>query len=424
MKWLVKFLVVLIVAVLFGVLAQTDPGYILIGRGTRTVEMSLSVFIILQVLLYTSIYFVVRFASHSWRMPERLRRWRLLQRQSRARRTTNMGLVHLAQGHWAQAEKQLLKNIPYLEMPLLNYLSAARAAHKQNAPERRDRYLALAHEAQEEAGFAVQLTQAELQLAYGQLEQSLASLLQLQTQAPRHSHVLSLLTAVYRRMKSWGDLKSLLPLLHKYHVMPVKELDAMEKEVHRALLQVAAEQRKPERLMGSWAQMPRDLRHDKDCIDDYARHLLVLGCHEEAEQLLREALKRKWNVNFAYLYGLTKASNATKQLSSAEQWLKNHERNPILLLTLGRLCLRCQLWGKARSYLEASLGAGPYSEAYRELGGLMERLEEEEKAREYFRKGLLLAADEHIYATLHIELDQRDVLRPLQSLENSKASEK
>ena len=215
-----------------------------------------------------------------------------------------------------------------------------------------------------------------------------------------------------------------MPALRKQKILPEKELRELEKQVQRELMKLAAAQNKPERLMESWRMVPRDLRQDENLIDDYARHLLRFQRHDEAEELLREAIKRHWNASFVYLYGLTKSSTLNKQLSHAEVWLKTHDNNPILLLTLGRLCLQHELWGKARAYLEASLGAGETSEAYRELGGLLEQLGEQSPAMECYRKGMLLAADERHYDTLHIDRDTRAVVRPLQSAAYVKASEK
>jgi HemY protein len=58
------------------------------------------------------------------------------------------------------------------------------------------------------------------------------------------------------------------------------------------------------------------------------------------------------------------------------------------LLALGRLCLRQQLWGKARHYLETSIALKSNSAAYRELGQVMENLGHKSEALEYYRKGL------------------------------------
>jgi len=49
------------------------------------------------------------------------------------------------------------------------------------------------------------------------------------------------------------------------------------------------------------------------------------------------------------------------------------------------------LWGKARAYLEASVGNKEMSETYKELGLLMEYLNEPKLAAEYFKKGLFLS---------------------------------
>jgi uncharacterized protein HemY len=46
------------------------------------------------------------------------------------------------------------------------------------------------------------------------------------------------------------------------------------------------------------------------------------------------------------------------------------------------------LWGKARTYLEASIGIGPQPETYCELANLLHDLGEEDRARELYRQGL------------------------------------
>jgi HemY protein len=87
------------------------------------------------------------------------------------------------------------------------------------------------------------------------------------------------------------------------------------------------------------------------------------------------------------------SSSSAKQLTSAESWLKKHSTNPVLLFTLGRLCLRNKLWGKARSYLEASISIDPSAYAYRELGALLETMGEPDKALTCFKAGLELTSE-------------------------------
>jgi len=390
MKWLFYAFLILLGGVLLGLLAYQDPGYVLISRGQRTVEMTLSLFVSAIVIGFIVLYLLIRMVVRSWHVPARLRRWRKLRRRRKARQSSNRGLIELAEGNWRRAERALIKHVRESDTPLLNYLSAARAAQKQHAHERRDHYLSLAHNSAPGADIAVELTQAELQLAHGQLEQSLASLMHLQSLAPHHPHVLYLLMQLYQQLHSWGDLQALLPQLDKYKILGETEHDQLSKKVYLNLLQM--NQHKAESLNNIWQQMPRDLRHDHELIEEYARHLIDLAQHDTAEAILREAIKRDYNSELVHLYGLAKSATPERQLQQAEHWLKGRENNANLLLTLGRLARRCELWGKARSYLEASLGNHELAETCRELGQLLDKLNEREQAAEYYRKGLLLRA--------------------------------
>ncbi|MEJ2464607.1 MAG: hypothetical protein P8045_02755, partial [Candidatus Thiodiazotropha sp.] len=92
--------------------------------------------------------------------------------------------------------------------------------------------------------------------------------------------------------------------------------------------------------------------------------------------------------------GRIELNDPTHQLTVAEGWLKQHPEDAGLLLTLARLALKNKLWGKARSYLEASIAIAPTPECYQQLGLLLERLGETDKASQCFRAGLSLASAE------------------------------
>ena len=65
--------------------------------------------------------------------------------------------------------------------------------------------------------------------------------------------------------------------------------------------------------------------------------------------------------------------------------------DPSLLLTLGRLCIQQQLWGKAQSYLEASLALQPSITANIQLAKLLEQLGHTAEANRLYRAAALLA---------------------------------
>lgn len=400
MRFFVTFLLVVLVAVSLALLARQDPGYVLITRGDWTLESSFTLLIVAAVATFIGGYALLRLLVRSWHVPRRVRHWRRRHQLDRARDATHRGLVELSEGHWRTAERTLIRHASRSELPLLNYLSAARAAQKQNAHDRRDRYLQLAHKSMPDANLAVELTQAELQLVSGQNEQSLATLMHLRSLAPKHPYVLQLLMRLYQQMGSWGDLLELLPELRRRKVIDEAGAEALEYRVHRELLGVAGAGGRKGALLEAWQRVPRYLRHNETLVHDYARHLTCIGEHDTAENLLRSALNRQWSERLAYLYGLVPARDAAKQLAQAEAWLKGRERNPELLLTAARLSLRNQLWGKARAYLEASLTSSPRAETYHEMGRLLERLDEHDNATEYYRQGLVLAADSSVCEVL------------------------
>ncbi len=128
-------------------------------------------------------------------------------------------------------------------------------------------------------------------------------------------------------------------------------------------------------------------------VDVYSNMLIDQGEQEEVEALLRSTLEKCWSPQLVERYGSLQDTDHVAQLATAENWLNEHSGDSVLLYTLGRLCLRNRLWGKARSYLEASIGAGGklQPDAYRELGGLLEQLGEADAAMECYRNGLLLS---------------------------------
>ncbi|MBN4080287.1 hypothetical protein JYT31_01345 [Beggiatoa alba] len=406
MKKLFTFLLILIIAAALGIIAYQDNGYVLIGRSNTTIEMSLAIFIFLQILFYLLIALTISIVKGTWRLPDTIKQYHNRSKTHKARKKSEQGLIALAQGQWKKAEKALIKNVDYSDTPLLNYLSAARAAQKLNEPERRDHYLSMAHHSMPDADFAVELTQAELQLAHGQLEQSLATLVHLKSISPKHSHVLHFLAKIYEKLNSWKELQALLPELKKYKIENQQEIYRLQKVVYKNLLNSAALNfDNASHLISTWQALPSELKHDTDLILDYANKLILSNQHVSAESLLRAAIKHHWHAQFIYLYGLVKTAHPQQQLDFAESQVKQHKQNPVLLLSLGRLCLNLKLWGKAQAYFEASIGIAPMSETYKDLGQLLEQLGDNETASDHYRNGLQLAASEFSYRNLPASSD-------------------
>ena len=388
MRGLLKIWLFVLAGAAIGVVLVRDSGYVLMSFGNYTVEMSLALLLMLVAALFIVLYFGIRFLVRTLHLPQDVRQWNQKRGSRLAQQAMTRGLLEISEGNWRGAEKRLVRFADRSETPLLNYLAAARAAQLQGEHERRDRYIRLAHETMPSADVAVSLTQAELQLADHQLEQALATLKHLRTVAPKHTYVLRLLRRLYEQLGDWEHLRELLPELRRRKVEDESELQRLEIRTHRALLEQAFLADDERRLNMAWADVPRGLRNEPQLLGDYAGYLQETGQDDKAEKLLREALRKNWNTDLVETYGLLEMAEPGKQLSQMEKLLADHPDDPTLLLTLGRLSLRAQLWGKARGYLEACIGRNGPAPAYRELGQLLERMHDPEKAIEVYRRGL------------------------------------
>ncbi len=386
MKWLISLGLILSAAVGFALFAQQDPGFVVIGRGGLTLEMSLTVFLIVNICGFGLIYFILRGATAVWRLPERWHLNRQTRMHGRAQIALQQGLNALFQGLWQDSERQLLKTHPQY----LHYLSAAYAAQQRQDRPKRDHYLDRAFESvPNDYQVSVLLAQAEFQMADNQTNIALASLKQLREQLPRSPRVLFLLSQAYQQLENWQAIWQLLPDLKKRQLFSNADVQQLEIKCAQGLIQQAAFQSAPA-LTTAWERLPKNLRLQSQVARLGAEQFIQHGLFEQAENLLYDALKQQWNGQLVLLYADLGVSNAAQQLNRAESWLKGREKEPYLLLALGRLSMRCRLWGKAQQYLEASLASQPLSTTHLSYGDLLSQLGETSQAADHYRKGLML----------------------------------
>lgn len=358
-----------------------DPGYIVINFRGYIVEMSVPALLGAIALLIFSLWLLGKL----WRAPRRLGEAAGRYRSGRAGQRLTRGVIEMAEGNFARGEKLLARSAPGSDAPLLNYLQAARAAHLRGNDERRDGWLKEAYERLPNAANAVLLTQAELQLDRQQYEQALATLRQLEENSPNHSHALVLMGKLYFRLEDWKQLAALLPRLKKHGRLDEKLLATWTVRVHVEALRAAAD---ADAVMSVWKEIPRAYHKNDQLLEAYFAALSRCGKHDQVEKEIAAALKREWRGPLVRLYGSAQSSDPSRQLKRAENWLKTHGEDPDLLLAAARLCLRNELWGKARSYLETTLAVRPSPEAYQEYGRLLNQLGEGTAAAEAYRAGL------------------------------------
>ena len=325
--------------------------------------------------------------------------WSSRNRDRRVQVAIEQGQMDLAEGRWASAQKHLHRAAEADRQPLLYYLGAARAANELGRYEDSDNLLERALERQPQAELAIALSHAQLQMDRGDTEGAQQTLQVMHERHPHNAQLLRQLQRLHQQRGDWSAVVRLLPALRKDKVLPAAELAELERRAWGENLTLAAytEGEGLAALQQAWQQLSAAQRQELPLVLAYAEQLRQLGAQDEAEEVLRGALKRNYDSHLARLYGLVRGSDPARQLQVAEGWLKQHPDDPGLLLTLGRLCLQNRLWGKARDYLESSLRLERNPEACAELARLLAQLGDTERSNLLFQEGLGLL-DERLLA--------------------------
>jgi HemY protein len=393
-------LVILGAGAFVGELMIQDSGYVLIAYNQTTIETSLWVLLVALLITFIVLHWVINVITHTKLPTTKLKAWKDHRNHLISRRKTLKGLTSLSEGNWAQAQKQLAQAAERSDLPLVNYLAAARAAHEQNNEQATDELLQKARNSTPEAEVTVAISQAEIQLSRGQLEPCLATLLRLRTLAPKNTYVMKLLKDIYLRLNDWQALSKLIPILRKHQALKEDELSQLSRDCYGQLLEesinkLPVETSNDDRLKAlgkAWNDLPSDLSRDGDLVQRYTELLVSLGAESRAEQSLKDLLKRNWDDKLVNLYGRLSGENAKKQLDTARGWLKSHDDSPSLQLTLGRLSMRNQHWGQAVKYFEQSLALDPSSETLAELARLLRHLGDNDRAQVLLQQNLNLVA--------------------------------
>ena len=401
MKGFALFLVFVATCFALAHVMINDHGYVLMAYNGMTFESSLWGLLLLVALAILAMMLVRGVAGMLAGMAGLVYPVSAKARKKRASRLFHHGVTEFTKGHWKKAERLLTQAVKAGDKSLVSYLAAARAAHEAGNDEASAAYLRQADSRSPGAEMAVSLTQAQIQLSGNHLEQALATLKHLHQKHPRHVYTLKLLKEVYIRLNDWEALAKLLPKLRKFKVVDDEQFLELQQQTFQMLFEQAYQRG---RNLGTgedstrpanrvWSEMSSAQKRDAGIIYRYAKTLSQLGAEEKAEQVLRQNLTNIYSGKMVRLYGKLKGKDIQKQLRFAETLLNARINDPDLLLSLGRLALRNELWGKAREYLEASLSLKKSVDVYNELGQLLASLDDFETSTRYFQEGLALAAD-------------------------------
>lgn len=374
-----------------------DAGEVTIRYGHTTARTTL-VFAIVALLL---LWGVLSLLARALRWP--LRTWRA-RGQRRSRERFASGLTALAEGDHKRALRALEPATQHPELQAPALLATARAAHARGDAERAEAALQTASGSAPAATLALR---ARFMLEHGNAEGALGLLKPLADKNDLPPVGWRLLTEA-----------ALLCGDHTLALRAVDQLargDSLTPEAvaalrARALVAALAAAPDAEALNDLWSQLPRSQRGMSEAIGAYARRAAQLGQMLAAMDALDSALRRQWSDVLVRAWGELGPADAQARLRRAEAWLDAHPSNAPLLLTLGRLCIQCELWGKAREYLERGLALAPSPRLWEALGDCLSAQKSGADAAICYRNALRAARGEATQALaepLRAPLDTR-----------------
>jgi HemY protein len=380
------------VAVTLG--ARYNSGYVLVVSPPYRIELSLNLLVAVLLAVLFIAYFAVRLVVTASRLPAEVSDFRARQRREKAHAAMMDGLRAFFEGRYAKAERTCaaaLETEQSSEMAAISATVAARSAHELRRYSHRDEFIDKAESSAPDEITLRLMTHAELLLDEQRPEEALNLLRALRTTGTRqHTAALRLELKAQQLSRDWVAVLDLLRQLERRNALDMNLIKQWRRHAH--LEGFKSRTRDSQALKEYWVNISPSDKKDSKLAAVAARAHAALGDCETAHQIIEQSLDDQWDSELAELYGeCVEKDDAIRQMERAEAWLKSHPNDASLLLTLGKLCADCELWGKAQNYLEASLSVEPSYTAHLALARLYEKIGRPEPAKDHYDKGLELA---------------------------------
>jgi HemY protein len=369
-------------------IASQNPAYVQLVYPPYRIDVSFTAFIALSLLTFVLGYWLVRLASAFLSLPDQVRQFRLERAQARASKLMDEMLVAFFEGRYADAEKAAERVIETGETTALHTIIAARSAHELREFKKRDAYLAAADD--RKIGDTTMRLMATTKFMLDQHDPgaALEALRELRERGvKRHPGALSLELKAQQQAGNWDEVLKLLDKLEKSEAIDTTAAAQLRQQ---AWLKRIGQQKDLAGLTACLKYVPADIRRLGRFVAAAASALIERGGCEPAKKLLTDSLNAQWDSELVALYGDCPSGDLVAQIEQAEKWLNLHDQDAGLLLALGKLCMSQKLWGKAQSYLDASISLSPTRAAYEASGRLAELLGKPADASRYYQQAMEL----------------------------------
>src|SRR5260221_6913750 len=366
MRALFAFLFLAVLAVVAALLFKNSTGYALFVAPPYRVELSLNAFFVFAAVAFVVIYLVLRLSARFARLPGEVREARRRRNVERARAKQDSAVVALLEGRYGKARQYADEALATPHSSGLSALAAARASIDTREFDRAESYLGRPDAGVGSLAVPRLMLMAESALERGQPGEALSQLAELRREAGLHTAALRLELPALTAAGRHAQIPPLADPLVKRKVYDATQGDLVRAGAHAEAL--AALRNDAAGLRAYWNRLPDAEKQNPRVARAGAASFLLLGGDREAAEIIVRCLERAWDSDLTTLYSQCRTSDPTRQLETAERWLLQHSQDATLLYALGKLCERETLWGKAQTYLEASLALDDHWRAHVALG--------------------------------------------------------
>lgn len=391
MRLFIRLLILFALAVGLAVGARFNPGNVVLFYPPYRIDLSLNFFLFLTLVLFILLYLLVRTIVTTQNMPKKVLEYRQNKRERDSNKALREGLKALFEGRFGRAEKAASRAIELPENAGLAALIGARAAHHMSQFDRRDSWFSsINQDSPYKTARLVSMT--ELLVDQHKADEALEAVQELNASGTRHIQVLRWALKANQQAKKWPEVLKLVRTLDKHRALHPSLSNRLRELAYEDLLKDHGHD--AESLRRVWYEIPPADRKNRFVAFTGATVFNGLGLCDDARGIIEKALVEEWDDRLMRAYRIASAAEGSaallSQIEHCEQWSITRPTDPELALTLGALCLKQKLWGKAQRHMERALSDANEPRTIREanlkLGQLHEALGQTEDAAQHYRQ--------------------------------------
>lgn len=353
--WLIVLFIVAVVIVLTG---THYNGNVFIVVEQTQIRINLHLFVGLVILLVVLLYVLLRIVMGLVHLPGQWTRWRVNHQRHQVETALNHAGLAFFEGRFQFAEREaerVLGNKQGHNSRALALMIAAHSADQIDELAKRDRYLNEIAQLPEKQQLSRYLLLARSALAKHDNVGAKNALEAASKISPNLTQVAKLLLRY-----EWenGNPQGVLQQVDKLSRADALSESELQSYRHWAYQQLLTRAHDPSELRMSLKAIPADEREGDLCVDIVKKYL-QLGMYAQALKYVKKYYPVSFNPDLLPLFSeanqYSSVKDQQKSIEIAEKWLQQRPQDPALQMLLGQLSYDQQLWGKAKSYLEASL---------------------------------------------------------------------